>query len=206
MASKNRSGNYLRTKVTPSNPQSFAQQATRAVLGTMSSAWSGLTDDQRATFNGAVSDWSGTNIFGDIKNPTGKNLFVGLNKNLIESGQVIVENAPEKQALPFMEVTAVNGLVGSDSLTVASNGDATGVQVNIYATAPQSAGTGFYKGKYRKIKTVEGSTLDGVDVINEYRAKFGAIAAGMNISFQFKTVGTNGQAGTPEFVKAVILA
>lgn len=75
VASKNRSGNYLRTKVTPSNPQTAAQQATRAVLGSLSTAWSGLTLAQRNSFNSAVGDWSGTNIFGDIKNPTGKNLL-----------------------------------------------------------------------------------------------------------------------------------
>jgi hypothetical protein len=37
-------------------------------------------------------------------------------------------------------------------------------------------------------------------------AKFGAISAGMNIAFEFKVVGDNGQVGTPENAKALIVA
>src|SRR5690606_26146133 len=77
--SKNRGGSYIRTKVTPSNPRSSFQQAIRTLLSGFSQAWSSLTANQRSAWNGAVSNWSKTDIFGDIKNPTGKNLFVRLN-------------------------------------------------------------------------------------------------------------------------------
>lgn len=206
VVAKNRSGHYLRTKVTPSNPRTSAQSETRAILGTLSSAWSGLTDEERATWNGAVNSWSSTNIFGDIKNPTGKNLFVGLNKNLLESGQTSINVAPEKIEIPYLGVSVVNGDISATTLIADVTNDASGLFVNVYATAPQTAGTSFFKGKYRKIATVSGATIGTENLFDYYEAKFGTLAIGQNIAFEFKVVGTNGQVGTPENAKANIVA
>lgn len=206
VVAKNRSGHYLRTKVTPSNPRTSAQSETRAILGTLSSAWSGLTDEERATWNGAVNSWSSTNIFGDIKNPTGKNLFVGLNKNLLESGQTAINTAPDKIEVPYMGVSVVEGDISSSTLTAVVENPATDFIVNVYATAPQTAGTSFFKGKFRKIASVTGVNIGVENLYSAYVAKFGTIAEGMNIAFEFKAVGVNGQVGTPENAKALIVA
>jgi len=40
VASKNRGGAYLRTKVTPTNPNSPAQAGARALLASLSTGWS----------------------------------------------------------------------------------------------------------------------------------------------------------------------
>src|SRR3546814_19213217 len=77
--SKNRAGSYLRTKVTPVNPQTIYQTSVRALFGAISSQWSGLSQAVRDSFNGAVADWATTDIFGDLKNPSGKALFQRLN-------------------------------------------------------------------------------------------------------------------------------
>ena len=55
--SKNRSGAYVRTKVTPVNPRTAAQPLSRSILGTLSASWSGLTEVQRRSWNAAVDDW-----------------------------------------------------------------------------------------------------------------------------------------------------
>ena len=79
---KGRSGAVARNKVTPVNPRTSRQSAVRAALGALSQAWRTLTQAQRDAWNAAVSSFSKTNIFGDTVNPTGKNLYVGLNTNL----------------------------------------------------------------------------------------------------------------------------
>lgn len=206
VVAKNRSGHYLRTKVTPSNPRTSAQSETRAILGTLSSAWSALTPEERATWNGAVNNWSSTNIFGDIKNPTGKNLFVGLNKNLLESGQTAINTAPDKQEIPYLGVSVVEGDASSNQMTAVASNTATGFFINVYATAPQTQGTGFFKGKYRKIATISGADINTADFGGDYVTKFGDFLEGANIAFEFKVVGTNGQVGTPENAKANIVA
>lgn len=206
VVAKNRSGHYMRTKVTPSNPRTSAQSETRAILGTLSSAWSGLTPEERNSWNGAVNSWSSTNVFGDIKNPTGKNLFVGLNKNLLESGQTAINQAPEKQEIPFLGVTVVQGDASTLQLTAEAANVATGFLINVYATAPQTQGTGFFKGKYRKIATIDGADINTANFGGDYVTKFGNFLEGQNIAFEFKVIGTNGQVGTPENAKANIVA
>ena len=46
--SKNRGGSYVRTKVTPTNPQSTAQMSIRGIFASISSRWSSLTEAQRS--------------------------------------------------------------------------------------------------------------------------------------------------------------
>ena len=64
VVSSNRGGKYLRTKVTPSNPSTVAQQNARALLSSLSTQWADLTEAQRLSFNSAVSNFATTDIFG----------------------------------------------------------------------------------------------------------------------------------------------
>lgn len=202
--SKNRSGSYVRTKVTPSNPQSFAQQEIRAILGAISASWSGLTALQRASWNGAVDAWKKTDIFGDLKNPTGKNLFTALNINLENSGQAQILVAPDKVEVEYMGVlSAVFVLADTELGFTVTNVPTTGECI-VSATPPLSQGTSFYKGKYRQIAVTEASGITSIDLFNQYVAKFGTPAVGANISFQFKIIYPNGQASVPETIKAVV--
>ena len=69
VATKNKSGSYFRTKVTPVNPQSASQNSVRSRLATRAQAWKGLTAAQRTSWNAAVNDFQRTNIFGDTVIP-----------------------------------------------------------------------------------------------------------------------------------------
>lgn len=95
--SRNRSGAYVRSKgvikfkagseladsVNLSGPTvqtGSAQGAQISILSTLSKKWGGvLTGDQRIAFNNAVDSWQRTDVFGDLKTPTGFNLFTRLN-------------------------------------------------------------------------------------------------------------------------------
>lgn len=63
VASKNGAGAYMKNKVTPANPQTADQTSARALFGVISAGWSSLTAAQIAAWNGAVADWTSTNIF-----------------------------------------------------------------------------------------------------------------------------------------------
>lgn len=204
--SKNRSGSYVRTKVTPSNPQTLAQQASRATLAAVSSAWSDLTDIQRASFNNAVEDWKKTDIFGDLKKPTGKNLFSALNINLINTGQAQITVAPPKVEIPYFGLTSVEGDVSDAEILLVASSAPAGFVVLISATPPQSAGTSFFKGKYRDLTFQPSATASAYDLYADYAAKFGAPLAGANVSFRIKLIAPNGQAGVPETAKLVMSA
>lgn len=197
--SKNRSGAYVRTKVTPSNARSTRQQAVRSLLSSLSQSWSGLTQAVRDGFDGAVTQWSSTDIFGDIKNPTGKNLFTKLNFNLVNSGQAQITSVPEKLEMPALVVDTLsndNGVFNVEGIAIPLLG-----RIVVSATAPQSQGTKFYKGKFRQLGVITPAQWTDGDLTNLYVDKFGLAAASMNIAFEFKLVLPNGQMSTPIVAK-----
>jgi hypothetical protein len=204
--SKNRGGAYIRTKVTPSNPRSIDQQANRALLGSLSQQWSGLTEADRASWNGAVSNWAKTNIFGDSHNPTGKNLFVQLNKNLSAAGYATISVAPEKVEMAILGLSGVSFLLGAEELRFYANGDLTGFTVVLSATPSLTQGTSNAKNKFRTFYSSPQATYSDTDAFEAYAAKFGTPVLGANIQVSVKLVADNGQLSVPEGVKAVITA
>lgn len=199
--SKNRGGAYVRTKITPANGQTARQSFVRQLLGAISQSWSGLTQSARDSFDGAVAQWSKTDIFGDIRNPTGKNLFTRLNINLANSGQAEILLAPEKQEMPFLTASGVE--YDGASMIIADIDNTPGAVLVVSATAPQSAGTNFFRGKYRQIGFYAGATVVATDLFNDYVAKFGTPAVDANVSFEMKWVLPTGQTSTPLFVKMI---
>lgn len=202
--SKNRAGSYIRTKVTPVNPRTVAQMESRSILGSLSTGWGGLTEAQRATWNNAVESWQKTDIFGDLKKPTGKNLYVALNKNLLQSGQSEILTAPEKIDIPIME--SPGAVIGITSEEILYNSPAfDGVwQVSVTPQLPQ--GVSFVKNKLRVVGYAAGGMAPTGALYSEMVAKFGTPEVGDNIYVQFRAIGENGQAGVPVIVKAPVQA
>ena len=110
--SKNRSGAYSRTKVTPVNPQTASQTAVRSLFAQISQGWSGLTQANRDSFNGRVADYSKTDVFGDLKNPSGKALYQRLNQNLGISNQSLITVAPSPVGVPTYTLSSVDFVHG----------------------------------------------------------------------------------------------
>lgn len=199
--SKNRSGAFVRTKVTPTNAQTVRQSYIRNLLASLSQAWSTLSQSVRDGFDSAVNDWSKTDVFGDIRNPTGKNLYTRLNMNLENSGQAQITAVPAKVEVPILEGTAVELDIAAWTVIGAVN--VSGGVIVVSATAPQSQGTKFYKGKYRQIGTVASSSFANYNPKGQYVAKFGVTPLTSNIGFEFKLIMPNGQNGVPLAIRSV---
>jgi hypothetical protein len=206
VASKNRSGAYLRTKVTPVNVRSTAQQNVRNIFGTIAQAWRGLTEVQRDAWNSAVGQWSKTDIFGDLRNPSGISLFQRLNANLMAIGESMIVSPPMPVALSAIScsILAVDNSSQSVTLTVTGTLAADEVLV-VQATPALSAGINFVKAQLRRITYL--SVLAAPEVLTvPYLAKFGSVgAAGQKITIQAFVVSTvTGQAAVPSAIAAVI--
>lgn len=202
--SKNRGGAYIRTKVTPSNPQTQAQAEVRSNLGGLSASWNGLNPQQIAGWNGAVDDWTSTDVFGDIKKPTGKNLFVKLGLNCLNNGLPVNTSVPEKIILPpLSEVSAtLNNVTGA--LTIADLPIFEDGVYQIEATPPVPQGVSFVKNKFRVIASHAQSTAGDFTATTAYTAKFGSAIGAQKIYFRIRPIGENGQAGTPIVIQAVV--
>lgn len=205
---KTRSGATIRTKVTPTNPQTAAQAAARSRLGGNSQAWKSLSEADRIGWNEAASQTAKTNIFGDQYFPTGKNLFTGLNSNLMLIGEETLVTVPELVEIPvIVEMTAtVTGSPGVITITGAWEGERPDARLMIEATQQLSPGVYNPSGKFRVIGNFSVETFDtGVVVTAEYIAKFGALAAGKKIFFRAYAVSTGTGQTSPRFVTSVIV-
>lgn len=209
VASKNRSGAYLRTKVTPSNAQTVFQNAVRAIFTLLSQAWRGLTQGERDAWSAAVPDYAKTNIFGDLVNPSGSNLFQRLNNNLLSVGEAQITTPPLPDAVGACIITSATNAVGAATMTLVFDGPVpANTTVKVFATAPMSAGKSFVKSEYRQIGTMPAAEASPFTVKTLYLAKFGTQGAvGQKIYFKLLPINiTTGQAGAASSAAIVSVA
>ena len=204
--SRNRGGAYMRTKITPSNPQSTFQMSVRGIFAAISSAWSALTATNRQSFENLVSSYARTDIFGDLRNPTGKNLFQRLNQNLELTGQAQLTTCPEPSEVPFANVTSSSANFSTPLFEIVLGGVTTGSKLMFFATPPLSQGTKFVKNKLRLIDVQNGGNAGSFDITAVYVSRLGALSAGQNIHVGVRVVNANGQASPLETVKATIVS
>lgn len=198
VASKNRAGAYMRTKVTPVNPRSASQVTVRQRLGTLSIAWRGLTAAQRLQWNSAVGAFKGTDIFGDLRNPSGFNLYQRLNNNLAIAGAAAISVPPLPVAVSaLISLTPTQASGGATSIAYTATPTVAGHQLVVRATAPVSPGKSFVKSEFRIIGTVAPAAASPYVATAAYAAKFGGPGlAGQKVFFEAYYIHlTTGQRG-----------
>jgi len=211
VASKNRAGSYFRTKVTPVNPQTSAQTTVRNRLSGLSSGWRNLTAAQRIAWNSAVSDFAKTDIFGDLRNPTGFNLYQRLNNNLLTCGEAAITTPPSAlavDAFTSISLAAEDATVAEDVALTFAPAVAADHLVKVFATAPMSPGKSFVKSEYRLIAILPNSDTSPADVTAAYQTVFGSTGAvGQKIFVKCVQVEeTSGIAGVPIEANTLVVA
>lgn len=209
VASKNRFCSYLRTKVTPVNPQTSYQSTVRTTLTNLSQNWRALTASQRASWNGAVQSFQTTNIFGDLKNPSGLNLYVRLNSNLTEIGVATIANAPLPNEVDGPATITLTAAAGVPAISLAWTGGA--IPANMYwivrLTPQVSPGKNFVKNLYRNLTVLIPADTTPENLLTLYNARFGTLVAGQKIFVEVVAVnGVSGIKGTPLSTSAIVAA
>lgn len=194
--SKNKSGAYARTKVTPANPRSPRQSAVRAALSSLSSGWRALTQDQRDQWVAATADYSSTNQFGNAFKMSGANLFIALNANLTTVGETAIDSPVAPSGSLTIPITMAHaGLISDVTLAMAVPADYKAV---IRATPPVSVGRKFVSNLYRVIQIIPSGGPLTTNVTLKYNAAFGLPPVGQRVGFQVYLVNTkSGQKSTP---------
>ena len=210
VASHNRSGAYLRTKITPVNPQTQYQTQVRNRLSTLATAWGALTAAQRLSWNTSVGTFKGTNIFGDVVNPSGFNLFVKLNNNLAKIGVAQINTPPTPVSLPAFTTGTLTPANGAQTMGFAFTVTPipAGVSVRVSATPAMAQGKTFVKNQFRFISLIAAAAASPAALGASYIARLGAIgAAGKYIFIKTEYVSlTTGQVGVSQIFSAVIAA
>lgn len=139
--SHNKGGSYIRNKGIPTNPNSTKQQAMRAILSTLSGAWSLLT----ATQQGQWANWAAlnpiTDKLGQSITLSGQQGFIQLNARVLQSGAT-VNNAPPAGTGPAQFTTVTGAWVSPFAVTITFTATplAAGQKVVVFGTLPGSKG------------------------------------------------------------------
>lgn len=207
VASKNRGGSYLRTKVKPTNAQTTAQMAARNRLASFAQNWRGLSEAGRVSFNNAVGN------FPVVKNGktilmSGEQLYIRLNTNLDLVGAAAITTAPLPEEIPAVSLDSVSVDISDTEAELTFNVAAIpmGFAVVVEATAALSPGIYNATSEFRVIATPT-VAMNVTDVWTAYVAKFGTPVAGQKIYFRAKVISTTtGQAGVPTTAVATVAA
>jgi len=209
VASRNKSGSYFRTKVTPTNPRTSFQTAVRNLFALLSQEWRTLTAAQITAWNAAVANFLGTNIWGDSETKSGKTLFQKLNGNLDVLGAAhlasppIPEGAVGPNTLSFVADNSAN------SLTVTYDVDPTAdYEYVLEATPALSPGVSFVESEFRVIEILDAADVSPYVASASYIAKFGAIGAtGQKMFIRIRAINTGtGESTTHIKASALIVA
>lgn len=165
IASRNRSGNYLRAGTKPINPNTERQSIVRVAQAGLVVAWSQtLTQAQRDAWALWASNMPTQNRLGQSMNITGQNAYIRANVSRLQSGLARVDDGPTI----FEDAAPEQSLVGSGSeatqqLSVAYDDehdwcDEDGAGQLLYMGAPQNQSVNFFGGPYRFVGVIEGNS------------------------------------------------
>lgn len=201
--SKNRGGNYIRTNIIPTNPQTQEQMQARGLFGSISANWRNLSDQEREQWRSFAEANPYHDIFGDSKMLTGNSAYVRSNMNLSVAQLAQIETPFDAKE----DATAIiNRLLiyWDDQITPESlkfqisflGLDTDGMgdsKVVIHATAPFPASQRFAKNRYRVLTSLYDNELtNNVDIGETYFEKYGRPAEGMRIAIKLVHVKSNG--------------
>ena len=174
----------------PTNPQTASQTAYRANMTTVSKGWSALTEDQRNAWNTAAAsgNWTLTNRLGEQFNPSGEQLYVQLNLNLLLAGQSTISDVPAKATFPTLTMGALTSNGTTPALTIAYGGTlGAGNTIVVSATPNLSAGVmSPQDSSFRVVTTSAGASP--IDILSAFTAKFGSVVTGQKIFVKLEIV------------------
>lgn len=162
---RNRSGNYVRARTKPVNPNTARQVAVRSSLTYLTERWSEtLTDDQRIAWNlYAASVTMKNRVAEDIK-LTGFNHYLRSNTHLVVMGHgnIIVDDGPTVFELPEKDPTlAVTATETPQALTITYDNTLPWALEDpafiwFFQGSPQNAQRNFFAGPHRNVGGIVG--------------------------------------------------
>lgn len=179
-SSRNRFGQYRRTRAVPVNPSSTAQQAVRTRLAERSGAWRELTDAQRQGWETLGALMQRADALGQVYTLTGFQAFLSVNNNLDAAGDATVEDAPGLIAPSPIIDLVITLAEDAFSLDWSPTPLGAGERAFIYASKQRSQGRAF-EHDYRLLKVGAAAGTAPQDILADYTARFGAPVLGNRV-------------------------
>jgi hypothetical protein len=144
VASRNRSGQFLRQRVSPRNPRTAAQRRVRKFMSTFSRLWNKLTEPQRIAWCAAACQVLSRPKLGKPRPLDGQKFFNKINTVLALCGREPLLEPPPRPVFgpnPVVALSATNGPGGIDLMLSVSGTPSEDIMV--FASPPCNAGRSY---------------------------------------------------------------
>lgn len=179
-ASRNRFGQYKRTRAIPVNPASSYQTAVRARLATNASNWRSLTATQREGWGSFGSNITRADTLGQYYTLNGYEAFCLVNNNRLAAGDAVLTDPIAYD--PPDPMTSVTLTATIASLSVAYTPTPVGAAERVFvALSPLRSAGRLYEGDLRLIAVTAAAGASPANVLAAYQARFGTPTVGSKI-------------------------
>jgi hypothetical protein len=201
-ASRNRFGQYYRSRSSPVQPRTPAQLNQRARMSTNAAGWRALTDAQRAGWASLGSSISRNDALGQAYTLNGFMAYCSVNNNLLSAGDSILSAAPAIITPGDLLTATITLTAVAFSVAYTATPLATGVRLFIFVSPQTSAGVSF-QADYRLLTVTAAAAASPANILAAYTAKFGVPVVGNRIFLKLQTY-KGGFLGSPTGVSQVV--
>ncbi len=201
-SSRNRFGQYVRTRATPVQPRTPAQLNQRARMTTNAAAWRALTDGQRAGWTDLGLSITRSDSLGSSYTFNGFMAYCSINNNKLDAGDAAVSDAPAIVTPADLISATVTLTSASFSIAYTATPLAAANRLFIFVSPQQSAGRKF-NGDYRLLSVTAAAAASPAVVLTAYTAKFGVPVVGNRIFMSLQTY-QGGFKGSPFNVSQIV--
>ena len=178
--SRNRFGQYTRSRATPVNPNSTAQGQVRARMSANSAAWRGLTDNQRAGWESLGAQMARTDALGQSYTLNGFQAFCSVNNNQLCAGNAVLDDAPALVTPDAIVTCTPTATAATFSIAYTITPLPTGARLFVFASSQKSVGRSF-EGDLRLIHVSAAAAASPANVFSAFQAKFGTPVVGNKV-------------------------
>ena len=179
-ASRNRFGQYERSRAIPVNPNSAAQGIARARLSANSAGWRIITAAQRAGWTGLGASMVRTDSLGQTYTLHGNQAHASVNNNRLLQGLAVVADAPADTTPAAITAVVLTLTAIAFSVAYTPTPMPAATYLAIYASPQRSAGRSF-EADYRFMKITAAAGASPIAILAEYTARFGVPVVGNRI-------------------------
>lgn len=185
-SSRNRFGQYRRTRAIPVNPNTTAQGVVRARLALNSSAWRGLTSSQRASWADLAASMVRTDSLGQTVNLTGLQAYCSVNNERLAAGDAVIDDAPALSTPDALASATITLTAAAFSIAYTVTPLPAGTRLFIFVSPQRSAGRAF-ESDFRLLAVTAAAAASPHNALAAYTAKFGVPVVGNRIFLQLQT-------------------
>lgn len=201
-SSRNRFGQYKRTRAIPVQPNTPAQLLQRARMSTNAAGWRDLTDAQRAGWLSLGLMIERTDSLGQKYFLNGFMTYCSVNNNNVDAGNAIVSDAPAITTPAQLLTATITLSAAAFSVAYTATPLGAGQRLFLFASPQQSAGRKF-NGDYRLIAVTAAAAASPHNLLAAYTARLGVPVVGNRI-FLSLAVYEAGFIGSPLGVSQVV--